>query len=170
MAPYVYQPDLKHKLVLPTEQTELIDILTAEMDVLQDDVIAGKSGARKITEFDVSDMPCQIANFVPRGDGSNGTFNPDQWMEPKEQRKVDDFIIYAMAAADQALADSGYKAVTPEQQERTGVMMGAGIGGGFEDGRNFVIGQSWQHRAYHHAGWYAGPGQRFQCAQPHFGA
>ncbi len=92
-------------------------------------LLAGKSGARRITEFQVDDMTAQIACFVPRGPASEGKFNADDWMEPKEQRKVDDFIIFAVAAADQALADSGYKAVTPEQQERTGVLIGSGIGG-----------------------------------------
>lgn len=92
-------------------------------------LLAGHSGARRVEEFDVSDLSCQIACFVPRGDGSNGTFNPNDWMEPKEQRKVDDFIIYAMAAADQALADSGFEAKTREQQERAGVLIGSGIGG-----------------------------------------
>ena len=92
-------------------------------------LLAGKSGARRITEFEVSDITCQIACMVPRGDGSNGTFNPDQWMEPKEQRKVDDFIIYAVSAADQALADAGWKPATAEQRERSGVLIGSGIGG-----------------------------------------
>ncbi len=92
-------------------------------------LLEGKSGARRVAEFEVADLPCQIGCFVPRGDGSNGTFNPDQWMETKEQRKVDDFIIYAVAAADQALADSGFKPATKEQQERTGVLIGSGIGG-----------------------------------------
>ena len=92
-------------------------------------LLEGKNGARRITEFESADLACQIACFIPRGDGSAGTFNPNQWMEPKEQRKVDDFIIYAMAAADQALADSGYKPITTEQQERTGVLIGSGIGG-----------------------------------------
>ncbi|WP_072391495.1 beta-ketoacyl-ACP synthase II [Hyphomicrobium sp. CS1BSMeth3] len=92
-------------------------------------LLEGRSGARRIAEFEVADLAAQIAAFVPRGDGSAGTFNPDQWMEPKEQRKVDDFIIYAMAAADQAIADSGYAAKTKDQQERTGVLIGSGIGG-----------------------------------------
>ncbi len=92
-------------------------------------LLAGKSGARRVEEFDVSDISCQVACFVPRGDGSDGTFNPDDWMEPKEQRKVDDFIIYAMAAAEQALRDAGYEAKTAEQQERSGVLIGSGIGG-----------------------------------------
>ena len=92
-------------------------------------LLAGRSGARRIEEFDVSDLSCQIANFVPRGTGGEGKFNPDDWMEPKEQRKVDDFIMYAVAAADQALADAGWKADTAEKQETTGVLIGSGIGG-----------------------------------------
>ena len=92
-------------------------------------ILAGKSGARKIDTFDASDLTCQIACLLPRGDGSNGTFNPDQWMEPKEQRKVDDFIIYAMAASTEALRDANWKPETYEQQISTGVMMGSGIGG-----------------------------------------
>lgn len=92
-------------------------------------LLAGANGARRVEEFDVSDITCQIANFVPRGPQSDGKFNADDWMEPKEQRKVDDFIIYAMAAADQAIADSGFKADTIEKQESTGVLIGSGIGG-----------------------------------------
>jgi 3-oxoacyl-[acyl-carrier-protein] synthase II len=92
-------------------------------------LIAGESGASRITTFEVADLTCQIACSVPRGDGSNGTFNPDQWMEPKEQRKVDDFIIYAVAAADQALADAKWHPKTSEAQERSGVLIGSGIGG-----------------------------------------
>lgn len=92
-------------------------------------LLAGKSGARRISEFEVADITCQIAAFIPRGDGSNGTFNPNDWMEPKEQRKVDDFIIYAMAAADQALADSGFTPKTDDEKERAGVLIGSGIGG-----------------------------------------
>ncbi|RPI36092.1 MAG: beta-ketoacyl-ACP synthase II, partial [Hyphomicrobiaceae bacterium] len=92
-------------------------------------LLEGESGARRVVEFEVSDISSQIACFIPRGDGSDGTFDPDQWMEPKEQRKVDDFIIYAMAAAEQAIRDSGYTAAAKEQQERTGVLIGSGIGG-----------------------------------------
>jgi len=92
-------------------------------------LIAGQSGARRIEEFPVDDLSCQIGCFVPRGPLSEGKFNPDDWMEPKEQRKVDDFIIYAMCAAQQAIEDSGWKADTPEKQERSGVMIGSGIGG-----------------------------------------
>src|SRR6478735_7327893 len=92
-------------------------------------LIAGDSGARKIDTFDVSDITCKIAGMIPYGDGSNGTYNPDQWMEPKEQRKVDKFIVYAMCAAKQALDNSGWKPATPDEQYATGVMIGAGIGG-----------------------------------------
>jgi 3-oxoacyl-[acyl-carrier-protein] synthase II len=92
-------------------------------------LLAGQNGARRITEFEVSDITCQIANFIPRGAKSEGKFNADDWMEPKEQRKVDDFIIYAQAAADQAIADSGLKFTTVEAQERAGVLIGSGIGG-----------------------------------------
>ena len=92
-------------------------------------LLAGKSGARKIEEFDASDLACQIANFVPRGATADGKFNADDWMEPKEQRKVDSYIIYAVAAADQAIADSGLKFDTAEAQEQAGVLIGSGIGG-----------------------------------------
>jgi 3-oxoacyl-[acyl-carrier-protein] synthase II len=92
-------------------------------------LLEGKSGARRVEEFQVDDLTCQIACFVPRGPLSEGKFNADDWMEPKEQRKVDDFIVFAMGAADQALADAGWKADTPDKQERTGVLIGSGIGG-----------------------------------------
>src|SRR5436189_4625663 len=92
-------------------------------------LLAGQSGARRIEEFDVSDLTCQIGCFVPRGSLSEGKFDADDWMEPKEQRKVDDFIVFAMAAATQAMDDSGWKADTAEKQERTGVLIGSGIGG-----------------------------------------
>ncbi len=91
-------------------------------------LLAGKNGARRVQEFEVSDISCQIANFIPRGSGE-GQFNPNDWMEPKEQRKVDDFITYAVAAADQAIADSGLKFDTAEAQEEAGVLIGSGIGG-----------------------------------------
>jgi 3-oxoacyl-[acyl-carrier-protein] synthase II len=92
-------------------------------------LVAGESGAKKIDTFEVSDISCKIAGVIPVGDGANGTYNPDQWMEPKEQRKVDKFIVYAMCAAKQALDDSGWKPKTPDEQFTTGVMIGAGIGG-----------------------------------------
>lgn len=92
-------------------------------------ILEGKSGARRIETFEVEDLPAKIACQVPRGDGSDGTFNADEWMEPKEQRKVDDFIIYAMSAATQALNDAGWHPSTYEEQISTGVLIGSGIGG-----------------------------------------
>ena len=91
-------------------------------------LIDGQSGAGPITRFDAGHLATTYACEIPRGDGSDGTFNPDDWMEPKEQRKVDDFILYGMAAAQQAVEDSGW---TPgeEGKLRTGVMIGSGIGG-----------------------------------------
>lgn len=89
----------------------------------------GENAARRIESFEVSDLKCQVACQIPRGDGSEGTYNPDDWMEPKEQRKVDDFIVYAMSAADQAIADSGWAPAGHEDRIRTGVLIGSGIGG-----------------------------------------
>jgi 3-oxoacyl-[acyl-carrier-protein] synthase II len=92
-------------------------------------LLKGESGAKRIERFDVSDIACQIACTITRGDGSNGTYNPDQWMQPKEQRKVDDFIVYAMCAARQALDDAGWRPESYEDQTQTGVLIGSGIGG-----------------------------------------
>ena len=92
-------------------------------------LIAGKSGAQVVDRFDISDIAAKVACTIPRGDGSNGTYNADQWMESKEQRKVDDFIVYAMAAARQALDDANWHPTEKEDQVATGVMIGSGIGG-----------------------------------------
>src|SRR5919204_1389466 len=92
-------------------------------------LLTSESGARKIDSFDVSDLPSKIACIIPRGDGSDATYNPDQWMEPKEQRKVDDFIAYAMCAARQALDDAGWQPTGYDDQIATGVLIGSGIGG-----------------------------------------
>src|SRR4051795_847931 len=92
-------------------------------------ILNGQSGARKIETFEVADLSSQIACVVPRGDGSDGTFNPDQWMEPKDQRKVDDFIIFAMAAARQALDDADWHPQTEADKCATGTLIGSGIGG-----------------------------------------
>ena len=94
-----------------------------------DRLVKGESGAKKIEKFDASDIPCKIACVIPRGDGSNATYNPDQWMEPKEQRKVDEFIVFAMCAAKQALDDAGWHPKSYEEQTTTGVLIGSGIGG-----------------------------------------
>jgi 3-oxoacyl-[acyl-carrier-protein] synthase II len=92
-------------------------------------ILNGESGARKIDTFEVADLASRIACVIPRGDGSDGTFNPDQWMEPKDQRKVDDFIIFAMAAARQALDDANWHPSTEEDKCATGTLIGSGIGG-----------------------------------------
>jgi len=92
-------------------------------------LLAGKSGAGPIKKFDASGVVTKYACEVPLGDGSNGTFNGDRYMAPKEQRKVDDFILYGMAAAQQAVEDSGWLPKAHSDLERTGVMIGSGIGG-----------------------------------------
>src|SRR5579859_4027101 len=103
-------------------------------------LLAGQSGASPITKFRTDDLPTRIACQVPRGDGSDGTFNPDQWVDAKEQRRMDDYIIYGLAAAKQAVRDSGWEAVTDEDKYRTGVLIGSGIGGltGIEEGSILV--------------------------------
>jgi len=92
-------------------------------------ILDGQSGAGPITRFDTTGFGTSYACEVTRGDGSDGTFNPDDWMEPKEQRKVDEFILYGVAAADQAIKDSGWMPTDRDAQERTGILIGAGIGG-----------------------------------------
>lgn len=92
-------------------------------------LIAGESGAGKVTSFDVSDLASQIACQIPRGDGTNGSYNPDDWMDKKDQRKVDEFIVYAMTAATEALSDAGWSPQTEDEKTRSGVLIGSGIGG-----------------------------------------
>ena len=91
-------------------------------------ILASKSAARRVDTFEVDDLACKIAHMIPR-DGSEASFDPDQFMEPKEQRKVGDYIVYGIAAADMALKDSGWKPVTHEDQCASGVLIGSGIGG-----------------------------------------
>lgn len=102
-------------------------------------LLNGESGARKIDRFEVSDLPCQIACSIPRGDGSNGTFNAEAWMDSKDLRKVDDFIPYAMAAARQALDDANWHPQSDDDQFATGTLIGSGIGGVEGIGDNAVI-------------------------------
>jgi 3-oxoacyl-[acyl-carrier-protein] synthase II len=92
-------------------------------------LLEGQSGIRAIQSFDVSDLPAKIAGQVPRGETSSGSFNADDWVPPKEQRKMDEFIVFALAAAQQAVEDAGWKPTDPVERERTGVMIGSGIGG-----------------------------------------
>ncbi len=92
-------------------------------------LLAGKSAASRITSFEVDDLPCKVAHIVPRGDGSDGTFNPEAFLEPKELRKISDFILYGIVAADEALNDAGWHPQTEADRCATGVMIGSGIGG-----------------------------------------
>jgi len=107
----------------------LVTPLASGMEETWERLIAGKSGAGPITRFNPEGLSARIACEVPLGDGSNGSFNADDWMTPKERRRIDDFILYGIAAAEMALADADWKPVSEEDQWRTGVMSGAGIGG-----------------------------------------
>lgn len=92
-------------------------------------LLEGQSGAGEIKKFDASHLPCSIACEVPYGDGTDGTFNPDDWAPAKERRKIDPFILFAIAAAQQAVEDSNWKPDNETDRERTGVIIGSGIGG-----------------------------------------
>ena len=107
----------------------MVTPLGCGVEVTWSNLLASRSGAARVTDFDVSDLACQIACQVPRGSRADGKFNSEDWMEPKESRKVDDFIIYAMAAADQALDDAGWHPQSYDDQIATGVLIGSGIGG-----------------------------------------
>ncbi|MEM6850471.1 MAG: beta-ketoacyl-ACP synthase II [Pseudomonadota bacterium] len=114
----------------------LVTPLGLGLDHVWAELIAGRSGAGRIEKFDTSALACQIACEVPRSDGYAGgaaagdaAFNADDWMDAKERRRVDDFILYGVAAADQAIADSGVILDSDEARERAGVLLGAGIGG-----------------------------------------
>jgi len=106
----------------------LVTPLGVGADFVWDKLISGHSGISEITKFDTSDLPVKIAAQIPRGD-QPGQYNPDHWHDPKEQRKVDEFITYAICASDQAVKDSGWVADTYDKQTRTGVIIGSGIGG-----------------------------------------
>ena len=93
------------------------------------ELLSGRSAASRVTGFEVDDLACQIAHVIPRGDGSDGTFNPEAFLEPKELRKIGDFILYGIAAADEALKDSGWEPKTEAERCATGVLIGSGIGG-----------------------------------------
>ncbi|WP_320199404.1 beta-ketoacyl-ACP synthase II [Agrobacterium sp. rho-13.3] len=111
--------------------TGMVSPLGCGTEITWERLLAGHNGARLVTEFEVEDLPAKIACRIPVGDGSNGTFNADDWMEPKEQRKVDPFIVYGMAAAEMALIDADWHPSkgTDEDQIMTGVLIGSGIGG-----------------------------------------
>lgn len=93
------------------------------------ELLSGRSAARRVTEFEVSDLASKIAHVIPRGDGTNGTFNPESVLEAKELRKIGEFILYGIAAADEALRDSGWEPKTEDERCASGVMIGSGIGG-----------------------------------------
>ncbi|ANP44783.1 beta-ketoacyl-ACP synthase II [Candidatus Viadribacter manganicus] len=113
----------------------LITPLAANAPATWERLLAGKSGANKVEHVKVEDLPCRIACVVPRVDGRGGgaddphAFDPDKVMSAKEQRRIEDFILYAIAAADEAVADSGWKPESDEDKNRTGVLIGSGIGG-----------------------------------------
>ena len=107
----------------------MVSPLASGVDASWQRLIASKSGIERIEGFDVSDIKCQIAGQIPRGDGSDGSFNPDEVFPPKDQRRVDDFITYAVAAAAEAVENSGWHPSEYEDLIRTGVMVGSGIGG-----------------------------------------
>ena len=90
-------------------------------------LLSGKSAASRIDRFEVDDLACKIANSIPRE--GEGAFDPDAFLEPREQRKIGEFITYGIAAADQALEDSGWKPETEDDRYATGVLIGSGIGG-----------------------------------------
>ena len=112
----------------------LVTPLGVGVDFVWDNLIKGNSGISKIENFDTEDLPVKIAAQIPRG-GELGSYNPDDWLDPKEQRKVDEFITYAICASDQAIKDSGWVADTYDKEIRSGVLIGSGIGGlqGIED-------------------------------------
>src|SRR5579864_5568766 len=107
----------------------LVTPLGIGLDQVWRRLVAGESGIGAIQSFDVSDLPARIAGQVPRGDRASGLFNTDDWVPPKDHRKMDEFIIFAMGAAVQAVEDAGWQPDSEEERERTGVMIGSGIGG-----------------------------------------
>ena len=107
----------------------MVSPLGADVETTWKNILAGESGAGLISKFDTSDLSCKIAFEVKRGDGSNGTLNIDEWVDPKEQRRFDSFIQFALIAAKQAMKDSGLEIKTQDQAYRSGVMVGSGIGG-----------------------------------------
>ncbi|MEE2698373.1 MAG: beta-ketoacyl-ACP synthase II [Pseudomonadota bacterium] len=105
-------------------------------------LISGKGGIRKIDSFDVSDIPAKIAGQVPLGESSDGLFDPDEWVEKKDRRRMDNFIVYGLTAAIQAVENSGWLPNIEEDLFRTGVMIGSGIGGLDEIAKNTILAES----------------------------
>ncbi len=113
----------------------MVSPLGCGVETTWSNVLAGKSGVGRVAGFPVDDLACQVAGQIPRGTAAEGKFDPNDWMEPKESRKVDPFIVYAVAAAEQALNDAGWHPESNDDQITTGVLIGSGIGGldGIED-------------------------------------
>ncbi len=107
----------------------IVSPLGVGVDSVWDKLIAGKSGITKIDSFETEDLPCKIAGVLPKGDKSEHKFNPDEWVSPKDQRKIDPMITYALAAAEMAFEDCGWRPESQEDAWRTGVLVGSGIGG-----------------------------------------
>ncbi len=107
----------------------MVSPLGPDVETSWKNIVAGESGAGPITKFDASDLSTRIAFEVKRGDGSNETLSIDKWVDPKDQRRFDDFIQFALVAAKQAMADAAYEPKTPDESYRAGVMVGSGIGG-----------------------------------------
>ncbi len=107
----------------------MVSPLGGDAETSWSNILAGKNAAKRVTDFEVEDLPAKIACQIPRGDTADGDFNPDDWMEVKEQRKVDPFIVYAVSAATQALNDANWHPQTEDEKCATGTMIGSGIGG-----------------------------------------
>jgi len=106
----------------------LVTPLGSGIEVPWKRMLEGQSGLGPMQGFETDDLPCRIGAHVPHGE-AEGDFNPDAVMAAKDRRKIDPFIVYGIAAAEMAVADSGWKADTEEAGDRTGVMVGSGIGG-----------------------------------------
>ena len=107
----------------------LVSPLGCGVDATWERLVAGRSGIGAIQSFDVADLPAKIAAQVPRGETAEGYFNADDWVSPKDQRRMDTFIVYALAATEQAVTDADWKPMDEEERRRTGVLIGSGIGG-----------------------------------------
>ncbi len=107
----------------------MVSPLGGDAETSWSNILAGKNAAKRVTDFEVDDLPAKIACQIPMGDRADGNFNPDDWMEVKEQRKVDPFIVYAISAATQALNDADWHPQTEDEKCATGTMIGSGIGG-----------------------------------------
>ena len=107
----------------------IVNSLGTGIDLNWSRLLAGQSGIRKLEGYEEYDLPAKIGGTVPLGDGADGTFNAEAWVPTKDQRRMDTFIIYGMAAAIQAIEDAGWKPEADEDRWKTGVLIGSGIGG-----------------------------------------